>query len=183
MNLKKLREFPKNKALIVVTIISFIAFLLLTLIMAPTELYLERNTGYGVLDFEFAWTSEKINRIFNAWGSSGKQMELITTYIDFLYIVCYAFCYSGCILLITRKLKDRAQKIGLYVALTPFIAGIFDVIENINLILMLTNDSFIRGGSPFIASLCATFKFGFLIVGWVFIVVGFLVLLINKFKK
>jgi len=183
MAINKLLEFPKKKVLILITILTFAAFLLLTLIMAPTESYLKENTGFGVLEFEFAWTSERINTIFKSWGTDGKQKELLVTYIDFLYIPSYAFCYSGCILLITRKLKNRSQKIGLYMALTPFIAGILDIIENINLILMLTNDSFIRGGSPFFASLCATIKFGFLIIGWIFIVVGFFVLLLNKVKK
>ena len=183
MDIEKFLEFPKKKMLILGTVLAFVSFLLLTIIMAPTELYLKGNTGYGVLEFEFAWTSEGINTIFSAWGNDGKQKELLVTYIDFLYIPSYAFCYSGCILLITRKFKDRHKKIGLYIALTPFIAGIFDVIENINLILMLANDSFIRGGSPFIASLCATIKFGFLIIGWIFIVVRFFVLLVKKFKK
>ena len=66
MSLEKLLEIPKKKVLILITIVSFIAFILLTLIMAPTELYLKGNTGYGVFEFEFAWTSERINQIFNA---------------------------------------------------------------------------------------------------------------------
>ena len=180
---EKLLEFPKKKILIIITVTSFIAFVLLTLLMTPTELYLKENTGYGVFEFEFAWTSERINQIFNAWGSDGKQRQAIITYIDFLYIPSYAFCYAGCILLITRKLENKSQKIGLIMTVTPFIAGIFDVIENINLLLMLANDQYIYSSSPFIASLCATIKFGLIFLGWVFMLYGVLILLRKKLKK
>ena len=183
MMLETLLNKPKKKVLILITIISFIAFILLTLVMAPTELYLKENTGYGVFEFEFAWTAERINQIFNAWGSDGQQRQTLVTYIDFLYIVSYVFCYTGCILLITRKLENKSQKIGLKMTTTPLIAGIFDVIENINLLLMLANDTFIRSGSPFIASLCATIKFGMLFLGLIFILYGILVLIVKKSKK
>ena len=168
MFLEKLLEFPKKKVLVLITVISFIAFLLLTLIMLPTEMYLKENTGYGV---------------FNAWGADGKQRQAIVTYIDFLYIPSYAFCYTGCIMLITRKLEGKSQKTGLILTLTPFIAGIFDVIENMNLLLMIANNQYINSGSPFIASLCATIKFGLIFLGWIFMLYGVLILLRKKLKK
>lgn len=183
MALAKLLEIPKNKGLILITVVSFIAFILLTLVMLPTELYLKGNTGYGVFEFEFAWTAERINQIFRAWGSDGKQRQALVTYIDFFYIHSYAFCYAGCILLVTRKLEGKSQKIGLKMTITPFIAGVFDVIENINLLLMLANDSFIRSGAPFIASLCATIKFSLIFLGWIFILYGLLILIGKKLKK
>ena len=93
------------------------------------------------------------------------------------------FCYSGGILLVTRKLEGRTQKIGLIITLTPFIALVFDVIENINLLLMLANDSFIRSGSPFIASLCATIKFSIIFLGWAFLLYGLIVLIGKKFRE
>lgn len=183
MVLERLLETPRKKGLIIITVVSFIAFILLTLVMLPTEMYLKGNTGYGVFEFEFAWTSERINQIFNAWGSGGKQRQALVTYIDFLYIISYSVCYAGCILLITRKLKNKSQKIGLIMTLTPFIAGVFDVIENINLLLMLANDQYVNGGSPFIASLCATIKFGLIFLGWIFMLYGLLILLRKKLRK
>ena len=57
LNLEKLKEFPRNKILILITIVAFILGILLSqLIMAPIEAELKRSTGYGVIDFEFAWT-------------------------------------------------------------------------------------------------------------------------------
>jgi hypothetical protein len=183
MNLEKLIEFPKNKTVIVITIIAFILGILISqFIMAPIEAELKGSTGYGVIEFEFAWTSEQINRIFKAWGSEGKKKEAYVTYIDFIFIPCYSLFMAGCILLVTRKLEGKIQKIGLYMTIMPFIAGIFDVIENINLLLMLTDDSFVWSLSPFIASLCATIKFSLIFIAIIFFILALIILLIKRFK-
>ena len=169
MFLEKLIEFPKNKVVILITLIAFILALLISqFIMAPIEAELKGSTGYGVIEFEFAWTSEQINTIFKAWGSEGKKKEAFVTYVDFFFIPCYSLFMAGCILLVTRNLEGKLQEIGLYFTIMPFIAGIFDVIENINLLLMLTNESFIWSLSPFIASLCATIKFSLLFIVIIF---------------
>lgn len=183
MFLEKLIEFPKNKAVILITLIAFILALLISqFIMAPIEAELIGSTGYGVIEFEFAWTSEQINRIFKAWGSEGKKKEAFVTYIDFLFIPCYCVFMAGCILLVTRKLEGKLQEIGLYMTILPFVAGIFDVIENISLLLMLTYDAFIWSLSPFIASLCATIKFSLIFIAIIFFVVALILLIIKKFK-
>ena len=183
MFLDKLIEFPKNKTVILITLIAFILSLLINqFIMAPIEAELKGSTGYGVIEFEFAWTSEQINTIFKAWGSEGKKKETFVTYVDFLFIPCYSFFMAGCILLVTRKLEGKLQEIGLYMTIMPFIAGIFDVIENINLLLMLTNESFIWSLSPFIASLCATIKFSLLFIAIIFFIVALIIVIIKKFK-
>ena len=183
MFVEKLKEFPKQKVLAIITILSFIAFLILTLIMQSIESELKSSTGYGVLEFEFAWTPEVIREIFNAWGSAGKKKEATAIYLDFLYIPSYGLFIAGCILLVTRKLEGKLQNIGLYMVITPFIAGIFDVIENINLLLMIGNDASIDMGSPFIASLCASIKFGLLFLGICFFIIALIALVINKIRK
>jgi len=183
MKLDKLIEFPKNKVVIFITIIAFIlAIIISQVIMAPIEAELKGSTGYGVLEFEFAWTSEQINRIFKAWGSEGKKKEAYVTYVDFLFIPCYSLFMAGCLLLVTRNLEGRLQEIGLYMTIIPFIAGIFDVIENINLLLMLTDDRFVWSLSPFIASLCATIKFSLIFIAIIFFVAALIIVVIKKLK-
>ena len=183
LNLEKLKDFPRNKILILITVVAFILALLISqLIMAPIEAELKGATGYGVIEFEFAWTSERINTIFKAWGSEGKKKELYVTIVDFFFIPCYSLFMEGCILLVTRKLDGKSQEIGFYFTIMPFIAGIFDIIENIILLLMLTNESFIWSLSPFIASLCATIKFSLLFITIIFFIVALIIIIIKKFK-
>jgi hypothetical protein len=183
MNLNKLKEFPTRNLLIIITVLSFLTYIFMTIVIfAPIEADLKGSTGYGVMEFELAWTSENINKIFSAWGQDGKNKQLFVTIVDFFYIPSYGFFMGGCILLISRKLEGKIQEIGLYMTLIPFIAGAFDVIENINLILMLTYDSYIWSLSPFIASLCATIKFGLLMVAIIFFIISIIYLIIKKLK-
>jgi len=53
--------------------------------------------------------------------------ETLVTYWDFLYIVGYGSFIFGAILLVTRRLEGKLQKIGLWMTLTPILAGIFDL--------------------------------------------------------
>jgi len=77
----------------------------------------------------------------------------------------------------------KLQPIGLWIVVSPYIAGVLDVIENINLLLMIYNSAFIDLGSPLIASICATVKFGLIFLGIGFFLISLLVLLIQKIKK
>ena len=95
MFLEKLKEFPKQKALAIITILSFISFLILSLIMQSIERELKGSTGYGVMEFEFAWTSKMIREIFSAWGASGKKKEATAICWDFLYIPSYGLFIAG----------------------------------------------------------------------------------------
>ena len=77
MFLDKLKDFPENRIVIIITILAFILGILISqFIMAPIEAELKGSTGYGVIDFEFAWTSEQVDKIFKAWGSEGKNKEV-----------------------------------------------------------------------------------------------------------
>ncbi len=184
MVLDKLKEYPKDKVLLLITLIAFVSYVILTMLGASIESELMAKSGYGVLDFEFAWTSDMIATIFAAWGEDGKQMEAIAVYGDFLYIPAYGFFMFGAILLASRRLEEgKIQDIGLIVCLTPLLAGIFDVIENINLLLMLSDESFIYSLSPLAASTCATIKFSLLFVGIIFFFVSLIILVVIKLRK
>ncbi|MHA1150644.1 MAG: hypothetical protein ACTSR8_20680 [Promethearchaeota archaeon] len=184
MNLEKLKEVPKQKVLVLVTVVALACFILLNMIMSPIELHLKGTTGYGVLEFEFAWTADTIRTIFKAWGKNGKQMEALAVWLDFLYIPSYVFLIAGTLLLTTRSLNEgKVQNIGLILIISPFIAGILDVIENINLLAMIYNGAFIDLGSPFIASICATFKFGIIFLDIIFWIFELIILLLQKINN
>ncbi|MFX0069567.1 MAG: hypothetical protein ACFFAO_00540 [Candidatus Hermodarchaeota archaeon] len=183
IKLEKLKEFPNTKLLIVITLLGCISYFFMTFVVfAPIELDLKGRTGYGVFEFELAWTSENVNKIFNAWGQDGKNKQLLMTIIDFLYIPAYVAFIAGCLLLVTRNIEGKAQEIGLYMTLTPVFSGIFDVIENVNLILMLIDDMFVWSICPFMASLCATIKFVLLFIAIISFILGLIVLIVQKLK-
>jgi len=71
-------------------------------------------------------------------------------------------------------------EIGLLLSLSTIIAGIFDAVENVNLLLMLNDTAYISTLSPFFASLCASFKIGFLGAGLGFLYILFMILIFRR---
>ncbi len=143
------------------------------------EFALISSTGFGVLQFELAWTPDTINEIFTAWGVKEMETQAFMIYLDFLYIPIYGLFEGEIILLVSRKVKGKLEDIGLMMSITGFIAGIFDAIENINLLLMLGDAQFITAGCPFYASLCAMFKISFLVLALCFVYVIVITLILR----
>jgi len=181
MILEKLKKFPSDLILLIAAALGII--ILLTINIFIFEDIARKVPGYTILDFEFAWTKVRIDTIFLRWGPLGMAEQAAGVYWDFLYIFGYAVPLFALILFFSRKLEDRVATIGLYMSLTPIIAGIFDLIENINLLIMLTTTPNFASFVPLIASVAATIKFGFLIVGAIFFLVALALFIIKKIKK
>ncbi|MFW9881325.1 MAG: hypothetical protein ACFFG0_50315 [Candidatus Thorarchaeota archaeon] len=181
MFLDKFKEFPRNKVLYLIVITGFsIVLSVEILVFIPIE---ANVSGYGILEYEFAWTSTRVEQIFSIWGSSGIDNQIAAIYWDFLFIIGYVSLTFGLIIIVLRRSKGKIKTIGSFMTITPFLTGIFDAIENIFLILMANNPTKVSNPKPLIASLSAIGKFGFLLVVIIYFVIGLIVILIKKFKK
>ncbi len=180
MILEKLKKIPSDLILLNIAAIGIVILILINIfVFEPLA-----NSGltYGILDFEFAWTSEQISIIFADWGAAGMALQASGVYWDFFYILGYSVPLFALILVFTRKLNGKIVNIGLYMSLTPLIAGLFDLVENINLLIMLNDTSF-ASFVPLTASITAFIKFSFLLVGAIFFLVVLVLTLIKRFKK
>ena len=183
MFLDKLKEIPKNLYLLILFVGGFILFLAINTLVFQALSTSSLFTTYGILDFEFAWNVEQVEIIFTAWGSTGMALQETGVYWDFIYIIGYvSFAFAG-VLLVTRKVSGVFQKIGLYVSLIAILSGIFDVIENIFLLIMLQNPSTIPTFAPPIAAIMATIKFSCLAIALLYFMIGLIVALILTVKK
>lgn len=184
MFLNRFKDSPKNKHVLIMTIIGLVTVLLVyLLIFMPIEAAVPT---YGILDYEFAWTPDRVQIILLAWGVEGILRQTFAIYWDFLFIVGYVFLSLGLILLILRRSEGKVQTIGLYFTLTPFLTGIFDIIENINLLMMF--DTWIMSPSispinSLLASLSALIKFSFLFAALAYFIVALFVVVLNRIKK
>ena len=179
--LEKLKKYPSDLILLIVSAIAIVILLTINILIFGPLLY--SGGMYNILHFEFAWTTEQILIIFGVWGEEVMTLQAAGVYWDFLFIIGYTVPLFALILLVSRKLNEEILNIGLYMSLTPFIAGIFDIIENINLLIMLNDPLAFASFVPLIASISATIKFGLLIVGAIFFLVALILLVIKKFKK
>lgn len=181
MILDKLKKKPSDLILLIAALIGIV--ILLTINILIFEDIAKTVPVYGILDFEFAWTKDQILTIFSTWGPLGMAEQAAGVYWDFLYILGYVVPLFTLIVYFSRKLEDRIATFGLYMSLTPIVAGIFDLIENINLLIMLNGTPDFASFIPLLASISATIKFGFLIVGAIFFLVALVLIIIKKIKK
>lgn len=181
MFLDKFKESPNDKLVILITIFGLVIVILTyVLIFIPIETVVPI---YGILDYEFAWTPERVEFIFSVWGADGIIRQNLAISWDFLFIVGYVSLALGLILLILRRSEGKVQTLGIYFTLTPFLTGIFDTIENINLLIMLSSTTSISIINPFIASLSALIKFTFLFTAIMYFIIAMVILVIKRLKK
>ena len=181
MKIEKLKQSPKTWVVLSVTGMGLVIFLLINrLIFASLPIEVP---SYGILDFEFAWTKSQITIIFNAWGPEGMVLHATGIYWDFLYIIGYGSLIAGLILLLSRQLSGKIQLIGLYLTLSPFLAGIFDCIENLLLLAMLKNPTEFSAALPMLAGIMAAIKFGLLLIGIGFFLVGLILWPVSLIKR
>ncbi|MFX1515812.1 MAG: hypothetical protein ACFFC6_05840 [Promethearchaeota archaeon] len=176
--IRKLETYPPQYIVILLTGVAAIASIVIFMLMRPVETALKAASPYGVMELEFAWTEEQINQIFESWTIDLITQELSVTYVDYGFLIAYSTFLAGITLLIVRKiLSGQIQLMGLYITIVPFLAALFDAIENVNLILMLSSPTSFPTFSPFLASFFASLKFGLLIlvvVFWIISAVWFL---------
>lgn len=142
--------------------------------MRPVETELTSQSEYGVLELEFAWTIDQIETIFTAWGDELITKELGVTFLDFGFLIFYSLTLSGITLILTRRgTFGTLTNWGYFLTIIPIIAALFDGIENINLVLMLTSPSNFPSFAPFIASISAVIKFSLIILTILFWIIGF----------
>ncbi|MCJ7649566.1 MAG: hypothetical protein MUP85_13195, partial [Candidatus Lokiarchaeota archaeon] len=113
----------------------------------------------------------------------GMILQEAGVYWDFIYIIGYVSFAFGGILLVTRKFSGKFQTVGLYVSFIAVLSGLFDVIENIFLLIMLQNPSTIPTFAPLIAAIMATIKFSCLAIALMYFVIGLIIALVLMIKK
>jgi hypothetical protein len=167
----RIRQIPRNSTAALAAIISSIPFVFLTLFFVFNERALRASSQYGVLEFELAWTPKTIDKIFTAWGPGNVEYQIFVHHVDYLYLFVYGLFGLLCVLLLARGLEGRLQQAGFFFVLAPVLAAVFDAMENVFLLSMLTRGAPGGRSDPALASLCATFKVAFIgaTIGFIFI--------------
>ena len=178
MFLDKFKEFPKRRILYLLAVVGFLIVLFVEVfVFIPIEATV---ATYGILDYEFAWNAAKVLEIFSAWGSNGITSQIAAIYWDFLFIIGYVSLAFSLIILVFQRSNEQIQTIGKYIPITPFLTGVFDIIENVLLIIMATNPGSVTDSNAILASLSASLKFGLLFVGIIFFIGALILIIIKK---
>ncbi len=138
------------------------------------------NSPAGIVSFELAKSLDKSEAILTAWDSHAKTFAGLSLEIDFLYILVYTVLLAFLLFLNNQKFVPSQwfYKICHWLIYVVFIAGLFDVIENICLIQLLRGQ---RDASlSFTAYMAASFKFSILLIVILFLLVSWLWGVFNK---
>ena len=149
-------------------------------IMLPLTLlamYVEQVTGKplvsdaaqsGILSFEFAGTLAAAQAMVKSWGQPGQVYAGLNLGFDFVYIITYVVAIGlGCVIVARGGLLSQ---VGIILAWAMFAAGLFDCIENYNLIQILLGNG--QEINAMLAQWCATVKFAIVILGLAYFFIG-----------
>jgi hypothetical protein len=126
--------------------------------------------------YSFAYANE----LLMALGAEGRTVYMTTQLpLDFMYPGLFSITYSLMLVWILGKLVCATSKVH-YLALIPFLAGIFDYIENVYIIKMIVSFPDLQESTVEVGSLFTLLKSGFTTVFFILLTVGFLLLLKKK---
>ena len=157
MKLEILLEKPSNKVLEIIFISSVVLFFIFLAIFAP--LLAQFPAGAGLYDMKDAWTKENMDKIIAIWKKNGLnhyvQLMFLVHFYDGFFMVIYGTAVFTGLLLAARFLSEypMLQKFYLWLSVFSWLATIFDVIEQINILIMLSDPTHINGINVFGASL------------------------------
>ena len=132
-------------------------------------IFLPHNIFANMLDLELFYSKENVVRNFNAIGSDGRSIYVLSSLIlDTLYPILYTSLILGAYI----KLFKSSELI-LYI---PLIAFSFDILENVQITRLILNFPNVSETHVYLASMATSLK-------WIAISIAILVLIYGIIKK
>ena len=140
--------------------------------------------GLPLFDLSPAWYSFiYANELLTALGAEGSDSYLFTQLpLDFIYPGLFSVTYSLLLVWLFGKIFKDDSKMY-YFTLLPFIAGVFDYIENIFIIHMLNSFPDLQINIVKMASTFTILKSSFTLLFFIILIVGFSLLCKKKFSN
>jgi len=133
---------------------------------------LSEEVPHGIVDFELAGNIHKARLMMDSWDEQARVAVGLSLGIDYLFMFAYAFFLS---LLSFEMAQKHKFKTGYWISMAILLAGLFDAIENIALIKLLTGCQY--AVLPEIAKVFALLKFSIVAITVIYILLSWLLLL------
>ena len=156
----------------------FVPLLIATLVIT----FLFRFIGPAqptIVDFELAGSVPKAQAIIDAWNENDRIRAGFSLGFDYLYMPVYSTTIALACVMAAGVLKRNAwHTSGLLLAWGLWLAAISDATENLALLTELLGNNVAPW--PSVAQICATIKFGLILLGLLYVVAGVVLRLIKK---
>jgi hypothetical protein len=119
-------------------VLSFLAlqFIISGLILSYFQKQFDPELNKGLMDLSFGFTPERGYKIIKSNGEEGRKIYLLVeSFVDIIYPIVYSTAF---VLLISFLIKKNGWDIYKNLNLLPYGSLIFDIIENVGIIKMLT---------------------------------------------
>lgn len=136
----------------------------------------EVSGGYAIPDLSFYYSPGQLHDLFNHFGKSGLNEYMHIQLIDMFYPLVYALLLSGLLFIAYRNSKFY------WVIYLPFIASVFDYLENFMLRFLALSYPDFNDGVAHFAAFCTAWKWIFVYISILFVIAGAIKLLIKKGK-
>lgn len=148
---------------------------LLTMMFQGMEAHLRSAGGSaGVVALELAFTPARAMAMVVAWPADGVAVAQQALWLDFIYIALYASGLAAACTLVARHAQGAWARWGNRLIYAPIVAGVLDVIENVNLLAVVNRAATgpVAALSPFtyVAAICAALKFALVAITLLFLV-------------
>ena len=156
----------------------FIPLLIATLIITFLFRFIG-PTQPTIVDFELAGSVPKAQAIIDAWNENDRIRAGFSLGFDYLYMPVYSTTIAvACVMAAGVWKRTAWHTSGLLLAWGLWIAAVSDATENLALLTELLG----RNVAPWpqIAQICATIKFGLILLGLLYVVAGVVLRLIKK---
>ncbi len=158
-------------------IISFITMIAFQFAFAPFNKIME-SRGYNIINFELAWSPQKMDQILTSWGSEGIHAAIVLTWIDFGFILSYtAFLACSTIYMISKVESIILNPKVKFVNSSSIVMAVSDVLENILGLYILYNPDNYAAFSVYLMTVFSIIKWILVItlvlnlLRWLFVVI------------
>ena len=176
-----LNKYAKGRIILV-----FLALMLLfAMVIVPTiQGKIEASSGgVSLIDLQFSYTPEKAYSMIASYGDEGRALyRTFALTGDVIYPVVYSILFSLIISWLFQRSFASNSKLQM-LNIIPFGAWLFDWLENINIVMMLSLYPSKATTVAKLASICTTIKWSFGAVAILLLLIGFMMALKNGFEK
>lgn len=132
-----------------------------------------------IVDFELAGSVAKADQIITAWSATDHIRAGFSLGFDYLYMPVYSTTIALACIMAVGVLKRKAwHTIGLWLAWGLWVAALSDALENLALFTELLGNNVAPW--PQVAQICATIKFGLILAGLLYVIVGVIGKLVTR---
>lgn len=146
-------------------------------IMVTVGQLTEVSGGFGILDFDQGYTTERVAEVFGSYGENGFSLYRRIQILDIFNPAIYSLIAAVLTYMLWRR---RGVD---WLCLAPLLGGIGDYAENITLFLLSRGYPDVSDGLVSISSALSLIKNGLLILGFLPLIVGLVLWFIQQLRK